>query len=150
MRSPQQILAGAHTIAVVGASRDPAKPAHSVPAQLVRYGWRVVPVNPFVDELFGEPAYPSLTDLPMPVDLVNVFRPTPEAVAVVRQAVQIGAPAIWLQSGITSDEARRIAAAAGIDYVADRCIAVERSLGGLTRGRPDRDDQECSDRDGRT
>jgi len=133
VRTPQQILADAQTIAVVGASRDPAKSAHSVPAQLIRYGWRVIPVNPHVAEIFGQPTYPSLADLDVPVDLVNVFRPVPEAVEVVRAAVRIGAPAVWLQSGIASPVARDIAAAAGIDYVEDRCTAVERALGGLTR-----------------
>ncbi|WFE26535.1 CoA-binding protein [Solwaraspora sp. WMMD791] len=136
MRTPQQILADARTIAVVGASRDPAKPAHSVPAQLIRYGWRVIPVNPYVDEIFGERAWPSLADLPVPVDLVNVFRPVPDAIDVVRDAVRIGAPAVWLQSGIASAQAREIASAAGIDYVEDHCIAVERARARLTG--PDR------------
>ncbi|MFY1696133.1 MULTISPECIES: CoA-binding protein [unclassified Solwaraspora] len=132
MRNPQQILADARTIAVVGASRDPAKPAHSVPAQLIRYGWRVIPVNPYVDEIFGERTWPSLADLPVPVDLVNVFRPVPDAIDVVRDAVRVGAPAVWLQSGIASTQAREIADAAGIDYVEDHCIAVERALARLT------------------
>ena len=133
MRSPQQILAGARVIAVVGASRDPSKPAHSVPLQMLRHGWQIVPVNPFVDEVFGERCYPSLADIGGPVDLVNVFRPAADAVDVVRQAVAAGAPAVWLQSGITSAEARAIATSAGVDYVEDRCLAVERALAGLTR-----------------
>jgi hypothetical protein len=133
MRSAQEILAEAQVIAVVGASRDPFKPAHSVPLQMQRYGWRIIPVNPFVDEVFGERAYPSLADIPEPVDLVDVFRPAADAVEVVRQAVAIKAPAVWLQSGIVSAEARQIATAAGLDYVEDRCLAVERAVGGLTR-----------------
>ncbi|MFV2017613.1 CoA-binding protein [Micromonospora sp. LOL_023] len=133
MRSPQQILAEARTIAVVGASRDPAKPAHSVPAQLIRHGWQVIPVNPRAREIFGVPTVASLAEIAVPIDLVDVFRPVPEAIDVVREAVRIGAPAVWLQSGITSAEAREIAAAAGIDYVEDRCLAVERALAGLTR-----------------
>ncbi|MEU8656489.1 CoA-binding protein [Actinoplanes philippinensis] len=133
MRSAQQILAEAKVIAVVGASRDAYKPSHTVPLQMLRHGWRILPVNPFVDEIFGVPAVPTLADLGEPVDLVNVFRPSRDAVDVVRQAIAIKAPAVWLQSGIFSAEARRIAEEAGIDYVEDRCIAVERAVGRLTR-----------------
>ena len=133
MRSPQQILADAKVIAVVGASREPWKPAHSVPLQLIRHGWRIIPVNPFAEEIFGVPAVRTLADIEEPVDLVNIFRPAADAVEVVRQAVAIKAPAVWLQSGIVSAEARRIATDAGIDYVEDRCIAVERARGGLSR-----------------
>ncbi|MFC3504192.1 CoA-binding protein [Micromonospora krabiensis] len=133
MRTAHQILADAAVIAVVGASRDPLKAAHRVPLQMQRHGWRIIPVNPTVDELFGEPAYPSLADIPHPVDLVDVFRPAEDAVDVVRQAVEIGAPAVWLQLGIVSAEARRIATEAGIDYVEDRCLIVERAAAGLTR-----------------
>jgi predicted CoA-binding protein len=133
MRSPRQILTDAAVIAVVGASRDEDKTAHRVPAQMRRHGWRVIPVNPYAGEIFGETAYPTLADIPEPVDLVNVFRPSADAADVVRQAVAIGAPAVWLQLGIASDEARRIATEAGIDYVEDHCIAVERANAGLSR-----------------
>ncbi|MER5702350.1 CoA-binding protein [Micromonospora sp. NPDC002296] len=133
MRTAQQILADSAVIAVVGASRDPSKAAHRVPAQMQRHGWRIIPVNPTVDELFGERAYASLADIPHPVDLVDVFRPARDAVGVVREAVAIGAPAVWLQLGIVSPEARRIAEEAGIDYVEDRCLIVERAAAGLTR-----------------
>ncbi|MFC0507859.1 CoA-binding protein [Micromonospora costi] len=133
MRTAQQILADSAVIAVVGASRDPLKAAHSVPLQIKRYGWRIIPVNPTADELFGERVYRSLADIPHPVDLVNVFRPARDAVEVVRQAVAIGAPAVWLQLGIVSAEARQIAEEAGIDYVEDRCLAVERAVGALSR-----------------
>ncbi|RGC68088.1 hypothetical protein C5N14_15270 [Micromonospora sp. MW-13] len=133
MRTAQQLLADSAVIAVVGASRDPGKAAHRVPAQMQRYGWRIVPVNPTVDELFGERAYASLADIPHPVNLVDVFRPARDAVGVVREAVAIGAPAVWLQLGIVSPQARRIAEEAGIDYVEDRCLIVERAAAGLTR-----------------
>lgn len=133
MRSPQQILADATVIAVVGASHDADKAAHSVPLQMMRYGWRIIPVNPFVQEIFGERSYPSLADIPEPVDLVNVFRPAEDAVGVVRQALGILAPAVWLQTGIVSAQARRLATEAGIDYVEDRCLAVERAIAGLSR-----------------
>lgn len=133
MRSAQEILAEARVIAVVGASRDPLKPSHSVPLQMLRHGWRIIPVNPFVDEVFGERAYPRLADITEPVDLVDIFRPAVDAVEIVRQAAEIKAPAVWLQTGIVSAEARRIATAAGMDYVEDRCLAVERAIAGLTR-----------------
>jgi predicted CoA-binding protein len=133
MRSAQQILAEANVIAVVGASRDPFKPAHTVPLQMLRHGWRIIPVNPFAREVFGVEAVPTLADIGEPVDLVDIFRPAHDAVEVVRQAIAIKAPAVWLQSGIVSAEARRLAEAAGIDYVEDRCLAVERAVGSLTK-----------------
>jgi uncharacterized protein len=129
MRDARQILADARTIAVVGASRYPGKTAHSVPLQMQRHGWRIIPVNPYASEIFGEPAYPTLAAVPDAIDLVNVFRPSADATAVVRQALAIGAPAIWLQLDIVSPEGRRLAEAAGVDYVEDTCIAVERALG---------------------
>jgi predicted CoA-binding protein len=133
MRSAQQILTEAKVIAVVGASRDPSKPAHSVPLQMIRHGWRIIPVNPFVAQVFGVKAYRTLADIDEPIDLVDIFRPARDAVDIVRQAAAIKAPAVWLQSGIVSAEARRIAEEAGMDYVEDRCLAVERAIGQLSR-----------------
>lgn len=132
MRDARQILADAKVIAVVGAARDPNKAAHRVPLQMQQYGWRIIPVNPAADVLFGEPVYRSLADIPHPVDLVDVFRPAHDTVEVVRAAIAIGAPAVWLQLGIVSPEARRLAEEAGIDYVEDRCLAIERAMGNLT------------------
>jgi predicted CoA-binding protein len=122
-----RILRTYDTITVVGASRDPAKAAHQIPRQMQRYGWRIIPVNPYAGELFGEKAYPTLADVPEPLGLVDVFRPSRDAADVARQAVAAGATALWLQLDIVSDEARDIAAAAGIAYVEDRCLAVERA-----------------------
>jgi predicted CoA-binding protein len=113
-------------IAVVGASRFPEKEAHTVPAEMQAAGFRIIPVNPHADQLFGERVYQRLEDIPEPVDLVDVFRPSQETPEVVRSAVRIGAKAVWLQLGIASDEARRVAEEAGIDYVENRCLAVER------------------------
>ena len=129
-KSPEAILRGATTIAVVGASRDPSKAGGSVPAGLQRRGFRIIPVNPYADELFGERAYRSLLDIPAgeKVDLVDVFRPAADAPEIARQAAQIGAAAVWLQLDIRSDEARRIAEAAGMDYVEDQCTAVVSAL----------------------
>jgi hypothetical protein len=133
MRSAQQILAEANVIAVVGASRDPRKPSHTVPLQMLQHGWKIIPVNPFVTEVFGVRTVPTLADLPEPVDLVDIFRPAADALEIVRQAVAIKAPAVWLQTGIVSAEARRIATEAGLDYVEDRCLAVERAVGRLSK-----------------
>jgi len=133
VRDAQQLLADAKVIAVVGASRDPHKPAHSVPLQMRRHGWRIIPVNPHADEIFGEKVYRSVGDIPVPVDIVTIFRPSEDAADVVREAIEAGAPAVWLQLDIVSAEARRLAEEAGIDYVEDRCLAVERAVGRLSR-----------------
>jgi uncharacterized protein len=127
-RPSHEILSGATTIAVVGASRDPSKAGGSVPEGLQRRGFRIIPVNPFADELFGEKAYRSLLDVPEKIDLVDVFRPAKDAPAIARDAAAIGARALWLQLDIRSDEARRIAEAAGMEYVEDECTAVVASL----------------------
>src|SRR5581483_3143269 len=126
--SPRDILARSRVIAVVGASRDPGKPGHGIPAELQHHGFRVIPVNPHAagTTLWGEPVRASLLDVDEPVDLVDVFRPAADAPGIARQAARIGARALWLQSGIRSAEARRIAAEAGMDYVEDRCTGVER------------------------
>jgi predicted CoA-binding protein len=133
VRSPRDILSDALTIAVVGASRYPEKTAHAVPHQLLRHGWRVIPVNPYVEEIWGERCYPVLAEIPEPVDLVNVFRPSADATDVVRQAIEIGTKAVWLQQGIFSPEGRRMAEEAGIDYVEDTCTAVVRASCNLSR-----------------
>jgi len=126
--SSHEVLERATTIAVVGASRDPGKAGGSVPFGLQRRGFRVIPINPFADELFGERAYRSLLDVPDKIDLVDVFRPAADAPEIARQAVEVGAQALWLQLDIRSAEARRIAEAAGLDYVEDECAAVVSSL----------------------
>jgi predicted CoA-binding protein len=137
VRTPKEILEQSATIAVVGASRDPGKSAHSIPRQMQLHGWRIIPVNPFADELLGEPVYRTLEDIPEPVDIVDVFRPSVEAADVARQAAAIGAKALWLQQGIVSEEARRIAEEAGMDFVQDHCIAVERALSRVSRLGPE-------------
>ena len=129
--SPREILARSRTIAVVGASRNPDKAGHDIPAELQRFGFRIIPVNPNAagTTLFGERVRASLLEVDEPLDLVDVFRPSRDAPEIARQAAAVGARALWLQSGIVSVEARRIAAEAGMDYVEDRCTAVERALG---------------------
>jgi predicted CoA-binding protein len=132
-RSPREILERATTVAVVGASRDPRKAGASIPLELQRRGFRIIPINPYADELFGERVYRSLSDVKEKVDLVDVFRPAADAPAIAREAAAIGAGALWLQQDIRSDEARRIAEAAGIDYVEDQCTAVVAALHQVTK-----------------
>jgi len=127
-RSSHEILERATTIAVVGASRDPNKAGGSVPIGLQQRGFRIIPINPFADTLFGERAYRSLSEVPVKIDLVDVFRPAQDAPEIARQAVAVGAGALWLQLDIRSAEARRIAEAAGLDFVEDECTAVVSSL----------------------
>ena len=124
MRTPEEILRAAHTIAVVGVSPDPSRTSHGVMRYLQRVGYRCIPVNPNADDVLGERCYPSLADLPEPVDLVDVFRRAEYCADVAREAATIGAPALWLQLGLRSAEARDVAAEAGMEYVEDACTAV--------------------------
>ena len=134
METAERILREAKTIAVVGLSRDPAKTAHAVPKALQSFGYRIVPVTPHAAELLGERAYASLADVPGEIDVVEVFRPAEEAPGIAREAVAQGAKALWLQQGIVSDEARRIAEEGGLDYVEDQCMAVARARFGIRPG----------------
>jgi predicted CoA-binding protein len=118
----REILERAHTVATIGASNDLSKPAGGVPQYLKEIGFHVIPVNPNASEVFGDRSYASLLDIEEPVDLVQVFRPPNEAPEIARQAVEIGAKVLWLQLGITSKEARRIADDAGLAYVEDTCM----------------------------
>ena len=132
-RSSHEILASARTIAVVGASRDPDKAGGSVPEGLQRRGYRIIPINPYAETLFGEKVYRSLLDVPDQIDLVDVFRPSSDAPEIARQAAAVGAKALWLQEDIRSAEARRIAESAGMEFVEDECTAVVASLYRLRR-----------------
>jgi len=125
------ILTTYDTITVVGASVAPAKAAHYVPAHMQQHGWRIIPVNPYREEILRERVYPSLADVPEQVGLVDVFRPPHRAPDVARQAVAAGATALWLQLGIASAEARAIATSAGLLYVEDRCLIIEQRRLGL-------------------
>ncbi|HLY84280.1 MAG TPA: CoA-binding protein [Acidimicrobiales bacterium] len=131
----ERILTTYDTITVVGASRFPAKAAHSVPAHMQRRGWRIVPVNPHADDILGEPVYRTLADIPEQVGLVDVFRPSSQTPDVARQAVAVGATALWLQLGVASEEARAIADDAGLLYVEDRCLVIEQRRLGLSAPR---------------
>lgn len=133
MGDPKAILERVRVVAVVGCSTDPAKAAHRIPAQLQAAGFRVIPVHPTADEILGERVYRSLRDIPEPVDLVDVFRPGPETPPIARDAVAIGASALWLQLGITSVESRAIARAGGLDYVEDRCTGADARWWDITK-----------------
>ena len=119
------VLRSARTVAVVGLSPDPLRASYFIGFYLQRHGYRVVPVNPKEREILGEPAYPSLRDIPFPVDVVNVFRRPAAVPEIAREAVAIGAKALWLQFGVISDEGARIAADGGLAVVMDRCMKVE-------------------------
>ena len=125
-----RIFANNTTIAVVGASGDPAKPAHQIPRYLQRQGYRIIPVNPRGGELFGEPVARSLAEVDGPVDVVDVFRPSEETPEIAREAAEIGAKVLWLQLGIESEEARKLADSAGLTVVMNRCMGeAHRQLG---------------------
>jgi predicted CoA-binding protein len=122
----RRLYAEAKTIAVVGCSpisRWP-KPSVVVPAYMQAHGYRILPVNPYEAEMLGEPAVPALADLGEPVDIVDVFRPADETPAIAQAAVELGARYLWLQTGIVSEEARRIAEEGGLTVVMDQCIAI--------------------------
>ena len=121
----RRLVTGARTIAVVGASPGPARPSHGVARYLHAAGLRIFPVNPSIDTLFGLRAYPSLSDVPEPIDIVDVFRRPEHATGIAREAVRIKAGALWLQLGVVSEQAARIAAEGGLGVVMDRCLAIE-------------------------
>lgn len=123
--TPADHLRAARTIAVVGASTDPAKPGGYVAAYLQQAGYRIIPVHPTASTILGQPVQPNLAGIRERVDLVDVFRPAAEAPALARQAVAMGARVLWLQSGIVSEEAAEIARAGGLAVVMDRCTMVE-------------------------
>ncbi len=112
-------------IAVVGLSPKPDRPSFGVSQTMQRFGYRIVPVRPALTEALGEKAYAKLSDIPFPVDLVNVFRESAAIPGVVEEALAIGAPAIWIQEGIVHDAAAEKARAAGLTVVMDRCIYKE-------------------------
>lgn len=112
-------------VVVIGASTTPGKDAHEVPAYLKRQGYEVVPVNPFAESVLGEPAYDSLEDVPGPISLLDVFRPSEEVAGIVDAAIDRGdVEVIWLQLGIDDEAAVARAEATGIKVVRGRCIKV--------------------------
>jgi predicted CoA-binding protein len=125
VRSPEQILAEARTIAIVGASPNPDRPSHSVMRYLMSEGYRCIPIRPLdCDDVLGVPCVESLADIDEQIDVVDVFRRSDALVTHAREAVDVGANALWLQLGLTSPAARELATDAGLDFVEDLCTAV--------------------------
>ena len=123
------LLKTAKTIAVVGLSCNPMRPSHGVSAYMQSHGYRIIPVNPMIDECLGEPAYRSLLEttekLPEKIDIVNIFRRPEFVEAIVDQAIQLRVPAIWMQEDVIHEKAAEKARQAGIFVVMDRCILKE-------------------------
>ena len=121
----QRVILSARTIAIVGLSKNHLRASHFVGFYLRRHGYRVIAINPREPEILGEKSFNSLVDVPVPVDIVNVFR-APDAVpGIAREAVAIGATSLWCQFGVVSEEGGRIAEAGGLAVVMDRCLKVE-------------------------
>jgi hypothetical protein len=119
------ILQHAKTIAVVGLSDNPLRPSHGVAAYLQSHGYRIIPVNPKIKESLGENAYPSLSDVPEKIDIVNIFRRPEFVEEVVDQAIQLKVPVVWMQEEVIHEKAAQKARKAGIFVVMDRCILLE-------------------------
>jgi len=130
------LLTRATTIAMVGASANPEKPSHGIMKRMLAAGYRVIPVNPKEAEILGEKAYASLADIPVPVDIVDVFRRSEDTPGIADEAVAIGAKTLWLQLGVTSDDAAARAKAGGLTVIMDKCIgATHKALGIEAKGR---------------
>ena len=122
-----RILNENKTIAMVGLSSDPMRPSHFAAIYMQSEGYKIVPINPRYagQKILGEPVYSSLSDIPFPVDIVDVFRKPEECPDLAREAIKIGAKVFWVQLGIESDEAGRIAREGGLDFVQNRCVKIE-------------------------
>jgi predicted CoA-binding protein len=132
----REILRTAHTVAVVGLSDKPDRDSYHVAGYLQRHGYRVIPVNPEVQEVLGEKAYAALQDVPEPIDVVNVFRRAEFVPEIAAAAAAVGARVLWLQEGVVHPAAAAAARAAGLQVVMDRCILKEHHK--VSRGRPPR------------
>jgi predicted CoA-binding protein len=121
----REILHTARTIAIVGLSSNVLRPSNFVGYYLLRHGYRVIPVNPNEKEVYGEPAFARLSDIPFPIDVVDVFRAPAAVPGIAEEAVQIGASSLWLQFGVISAGGARIAEDGGLKVVMDRCMKVE-------------------------
>jgi predicted CoA-binding protein len=119
------LLQRIRTIAVVGLSPDPDRPSYSVAMYLQSVGYRIVPVRPGGGEILGEKAYPRLSDIPFPIDAVEIFRKSAEAGAHVDEAVALGVPAVWMQEGVIDEAAATRAREAGLFVAMDRCMLKE-------------------------
>jgi predicted CoA-binding protein len=120
-----ELLRSAKTIAVVGLSDNPLRTSYGVSEYMQSRGYRTIPVNPMIAESLGEKAYPTLSEVPEKIDIVNVFRRSEFVPDVVEEAIRLGVRAIWMQEGVVHEEAAAKARAAGIFVVMDRCILKE-------------------------
>jgi uncharacterized protein len=131
------LLTAARTIAIVGASSNPDKASHGIMQKLQHVGYKVIPVNPRETEILGERSYPSLLDVPEPIDIVDVFRRAEDTPAIADEAVTIGAKALWLQTGIVSEDAAARAEAGGLVVVMDACIGATHAILRIPPSTPD-------------
>jgi predicted CoA-binding protein len=139
MRDVEAILRDSKTIAVVGISPRPDRDSHVVAKYLQGQGYRVIPVNPTVDEVLGEKCYPSVRDVPEPIDIVDIFRRPVDVPPVVDDAIAVGAKVVWMQLKIIHEEAAAKAEANGLDVVMDKCTKPEHEklvAAGRLTGRP--------------
>ncbi len=120
-----KILREAKTIAVVGLSNKPERASFGVASYLQRQGYRIIPVNPTIDQALGERSYPDLKSVPEKIDVVDVFRRSEDVPPVVDEAIQVGAKAVWMQEGVVNEAAAAKARQAGLDVVMDRCMLKE-------------------------
>lgn len=120
-----KILEKNKIIAVVGASRNPSKAAHSIPKYLKEHGYTIIPVNPMAETILEEKVYPSLSEIPVQVDIVDIFRPSEDTPKIVEEAVKLKPKLIWLQLGIINEKAKEIAEKNGIPFVMDKCMKIE-------------------------
>ena len=127
MSDIKEILSKYKSIAMIGVSNDPTKASTIVMKYMQKYGFKVYPVNPSAkgQKILGEEVFAKLTEINKPVDIVDVFRPSKEALDIAKDAVSIGAKVLWLQLGIKSEEARKIVEKDNIEYVDDRCTKME-------------------------
>ncbi len=129
----RRILRQAKTIAIVGLSANWYRPSYFAAKYLQEHGYRVIPVNPVYEEVLGEKCYPSLKDIPEKIDLVDCFRKSEDIEPIAKEAIEIGAPILWMQLGVTNEKVAAMARAAGLEVVQDRCVKIEhgRLYGGL-------------------
>lgn len=124
-RAIVEILKNHRVVAVVGLSSDPGRPSYQVAQYLQNHGYRIVPVNPGCQEVLGEKCYPSLKDIPFPVEVVDIFRKVDAIPAIVDEAIAVGAQAVWLQLGLEEPQSAQKAEKAGLRVVMNRCMKVE-------------------------
>ncbi|ASJ76548.1 CoA-binding protein [Granulosicoccus antarcticus] len=121
----QEILESCRTIAVVGLSNKPHRASYGVASYLLHHGYTIIPVNPTIDEVLGQQSYPTLSDIPVTVDMVDCFRRSEEMEALAVEAIAIRARVLWMQLGVVNEKARDMAEAAGLQVVMDRCTKID-------------------------